>query len=273
MDESVTRRLLLSMGGAGLAGLAGCVGSTRDVEDSISERVDPDDADALTVSGGAGTIDVRGDSRDDVAIEGTKRAASQDDLERFEIEIDRRGQTIEISTEYEQESWFQLSPSPVVDLEIVVPAALRVSRAAIGSGDLQVSAVDGPVEADVGSGTLTVTDVDGDLTAESGSGDQTLTAIDGSVTATAGSGSVLVECDPLAGDVEIETGSGDVDLSLGSTPDAEITASTGSGSVSTDGPEFAEPTDDSPFTTLIGDGTYTVDISTGSGDVIIRTQS
>jgi DUF4097 and DUF4098 domain-containing protein YvlB len=130
-----------------------------------------------------------------------------------------------------------------------VPTGVTV-LARTGSGALELQGT-GDVRADTGSGEVQLSSVDGDADVRSGSGDVVLDAVRGdSVVARTGSGDVTVTRADVRR-VSGRTGSGDVDLGMRTPPD-EVQARTGSGDVEVELP--------------FGDEAYAVSVNTGSGD-------
>ena len=268
MGDPISRRAVLASATTITAGTAGCVASSRNVEESISETIDPDGANALTVSGEAGSVEVVGESRETVALEGRTRAATEDDLEDVSVDVDRSGDTVAVVVDDGTgNGLFSFGPGPVVDLELAVPDSLRVAAVDTGSGSIDVRDVRGPLEADTGSGSIAIENVEGALETDTGSGSQTLEGVEESLTAETGSGSIAAEFDSLADDTSLETGSGSVSLTLPAEADATIEISTGSGTATVrgSGVDRVETNDD--VATTVGDGTHAVEIETGSGDV------
>lgn len=269
MIERMSRRTVLAnVAAMSLAGLAGCVATSRDYEDSISETIDPDGATGLTVAGESGSIEVSGERRDTVAVDGRKRAATEDGLEEIGLDVDRGDDTIALAVDDETDDrLFSFGAGPVLDLELAVPETLRVEDVRVGSGTIDVRGVRGPLEATAGSGSIEIDGVDGALTTETGSGSQTLAAVEGSLVADGGSGSITAEIQSLEDDSAIETGSGSVAVTLPESVDATLDISTGSGDVSVRGSDVGHIETSDEVELTFGDGTHAVEIETGSGDV------
>lgn len=148
-------------------------------------------------------------------------------------------------------------------------------RAESGSGDIRLERIQGEsVTVETGSGDVKLVDVDAALSAETGSGDvvgDRLVA-HGTLTAETGSGDIR-----LAGDLsaltrlDISTGSGDVTLIAERTPQIRLQVSTGSGDITVDLPVTRiTRSDRNDLRAEIGAATGTGSISTGSGDVRVR---
>jgi DUF4097 and DUF4098 domain-containing protein YvlB len=112
-----------------------------------------------------------------------------------------------------------------VDYTIYVPAETEV-RAQIGSGNLDVSDVQGPAVLRTGSGGIIARHIHNDTDADSGSGGIALTDISGRATANTGSGTI--EISRASGDVKATTGSGKIDLEE---TRGRLNVRTGSGSI------------------------------------------
>ncbi|HUJ32088.1 MAG TPA: DUF4097 family beta strand repeat-containing protein [Candidatus Acidoferrum sp.] len=116
-----------------------------------------------------------------------------------------------------------------IDYTIVVPANTQLHSVA-GSGDVQVSGIQGPASFTSGSGNVSASGIGSDVQALAGSGDIQLSDIQGQAQVTTGSGDIEVR--NAKGAARLHTGSGDVKVSQ---PDDNVVAATGSGSVTVDG--------------------------------------
>jgi Putative adhesin len=191
-----------------------------------------------------------------------------------------------------------------IDYEITTPSNTMLV-AESGSGDLQLSNLNGTVKAHTGSGSIHAEklgagsrletgsgtiDADnllgsttlqtgsgeirahlisaGDVIASTGSGSIKLENVQGAVKAETGSGSLEVSGQPTS-PWKLETGSGDIMLRVGSahfTLDAE----TGSGSVKTDLPLTTRVSDKHHVSGTVNGGGPTIKAETGSGDIHIE---
>jgi DUF4097 and DUF4098 domain-containing protein YvlB len=133
-----------------------------------------------------------------------------------------------------------------VDYTIYVPQNTEV-RAQDGSGNIDVSEVQGPAVLRTGSGSITARQIHNDTDADSGSGGISLSDISGRATANTGSGTI--ELARVSADVHATTGSGRIDLAE---THGRINAKTGSGSI-----EITGAADD-------------LRVSTGSGSIRIQ---
>jgi len=134
-----------------------------------------------------------------------------------------------------------------VDYTIYVPAETEV-RANVGSGNMEVNDVQGPVnlqtgsgrigahrihgdaETKTGSGSIELIDIGSRATAETGSGGIELSQVGGDIHATTGSGSIRMDRTPSR--IVTHTGSGTINISGAGN---DLRASSGSGSVHVDG--------------------------------------
>lgn len=188
-----------------------------------------DRPDALVVDGENGDVTVQSAERDDVAVEVTRRAESQADIERIGVESSGGGDSpLRLAVVREDDT------DGAVDLAITVPEALPVERVVTVNGQIDADGVtlvraetdNGSVElSDVATetvettnGSVTVTDATGDLQVETTNGSVTVERVDGFVDVSTTNGSVTVR--DAAGVDGIETNAGSID--------AEVTAIRGS---------------------------------------------
>lgn len=193
-----------------------------------------------------------------------------------------------------------------IDYDITTPANTMLA-AESGSGDLQLSNLNGTVQAhtgsgsiradklgagsklETGSGSIEATNLMGSTTLQTGSGDvQAQLGSAGDVVAGTGSGSIklndvhgAVKAETGSGTLEIsgqptspwklETGSGDILLQVGSNARFTLDAQTGSGSVKTDLPlTMRGSLDKHHVNGTVNGGGPTIKAETGSGDIRIQ---
>ena len=231
----------------------------------------------LELSNVAGNIVVRGGSGRDVVLEVTKRARRRRDaaeqLAAVEVEIEERGNRIEVRTNYRRGT---RRSRVSVHYDVRVPRNVRVSARSV-SGDITVSDVDGETRAETVSGDVEMRQVRELTLAKTVSGDLDIRAIstDRELTMSSVSGDVTardltarrlslqtvsgdlelegmrferIEIDSVSGDIEYEgeldrdgrytfnTHSGDVRLTVSDEVGFELEASSFSGSVRSDLP-------------------------------------
>jgi hypothetical protein len=193
-----------------------------------------------------------------------------------------------------------------IDYEITTPANTMLT-AESGSGDLQLSNLNGTVRAHTGSGSIRADKLGagskletgsgsieannlmgsttlqtgsgevhaqlssaGDVVAGTGSGDIKLGNVQGAVKAETGSGSLDISGQPTS-PWKLETGSGDINLQVGSNARFTLDAQTGSGSVKTDLPlTMRGSLDKHHVTGTVNGGGPTIKAETGSGDIRIQ---
>lgn len=163
----------------------------------------------LSIENISGNIVVTGGSGDEASIEAVKRTtgdASQ--LASVHIEVDERPGRVDIKTEHTARSNDRVS----VDYTVTVPATAGVNLKSI-SGNVKVTAVQGPVRAESISGTVTAASTPRLELAKSVSGDVDLTdtSADAELNASSISGSVHAK-GLKARALDLGTVSGDVVL-------------------------------------------------------------
>lgn len=174
-----------------------------------------------------------------------------------------------------------------IDYDVTVPKGTQL-EANSGSGDLRLLNLDGPLKADTGSGNIDASGLSGrdsletgsgdvradfkqttDVKAHTGSGNIRLHNVQGGLFAETGSGDLEVQGTPTAG-WKLETGSGTVTLYTGSAR-YSLDASTGSGDVHSDPPMTMHGSfDHHHISGDINGGGPTVRVETGSGDIRIH---
>jgi hypothetical protein len=194
----------------------------------------------LSVTGGTGRIYVVTGPDDTVRIVGRIRAhslpfADQDATERVTaIEanppITQDGNRVQVG-EVEVQA---LRGNPRIDYDLTVPARTKI-RTRTGSGDQQIGAVLGPVDASAGSGDLRVGPIGSSITLTTASGDIEVLGARGDVAARSRSGDVKTTA--INGSLHVHTASGDI--SLDGRPAADWTIAAASGDVTLHVPDDA----------------------------------
>lgn len=226
----------------------------------------------LEVMNGSGEVQINPGPSGSVRVHGEFRLRSMpwENVQQRVAEIsqhppiEQEGNLIRIGQG--KRSWGDLT----VSYNITVPAEAEL-RGTMGSGDLQVRGIRGPVRLTTGSGNITAEQIGEDTQVTSGSGDVRLRDIQGEVQFTTGSGDVQLS--NVHGEIRAHTGSGDITIER---PGSTIAAGTGSGDVVLRGISGdARVKTGSGDVTVDGDpvGTSYWEFHTGSGEVAIRVPS
>ncbi len=181
----------------------------------------------LELNNGTGRVEIRGGQAGQVRIHADFTVWSvlfeenHDQVREMTAHppVDQQGNIIRVG--YQGDAFRHMH----VDYTIYVPQETEV-RAQNGSGNMDMSDVQGPAELRTGSGTITARQIHNDTEAETGSGSISLSDISGRATANTGSGTL--ELARISGDIHVTTGSGRIDLSE---THGRIYAKTGSGSI------------------------------------------
>jgi Toastrack DUF4097 len=248
------------------------------IEGSFNRTLSVSGAIDLDVSTGSGSIDVRPGGAGTVEIRGQIRAGSnwfqsdrdaQDLVRELESNppIEQSGSTIRIGRLPDRDRNTNVS----ISYEIYLPAQSSI-KSHSGSGRINVSGLNGPVDSSTGSGSISLTDVRGRVEASTGSGSIEVTGIAGELTGSTGSGSITVEGEQT-GRWELHTGSGTVSIRLPQSAGFDLNAHTGSGQVYVNAPITVQGRIDGrqrDVTGKVRGGGYALDVRTGSGSIRIE---
>lgn len=165
----------------------------------------------IELRGGSGRVEVHTGSSNEVRIHGDYEVYGNGfESARHEAEdlaarppIDQHGQLIRIGTDVERFTNASISYS------ISVPAQTE-ARITMGSGSVDVSAIDGPLEISAGSGRVSARDIHQDVRVGTGSGAADLQGVGGRVNAIVRSGGLSIS--DIGGDVSAEAGSGHINI-------------------------------------------------------------
>ena len=231
-----------------------------------------------------GDVAVSGWDEDKVEVTTTKRAWSNDDLQRLDTRVDAHSDRFSVAA---------MVPSPCwncdVALKLRVPMHAHITIDT-SSGDVSVSSLAGPARVESSSGDVAMRDVGGEVHAHTSSGDITLDGIGSSVDAFASSGDIKakrlsadvnlvassgsVSADFVRFDavhaVRMESSSGDVALTVPRGVGFTLQATTSSGSIDSnlDLPVH-ERDSGADVSAKVGDGKASVQLRATSGDIAV----
>jgi DUF4097 and DUF4098 domain-containing protein YvlB len=255
---------------AAFAALA-TVAATADARGSFSRTLNVTGIPDVDVYTGSGNITVRPGNGGTVTVNAKIRAnnnwfgggslSPEERVQRIEANppIRQSGNMITIGKIDDRE----LRRNVSIDYEVIVPAQTKLLTET-GSGDADISGVNGPLRASTGSGNIRAGQVSGDARLSTGSGDVRLEGVSGRVYANTGSGNVVAH--NVGGGIIAETGSGDIECEQ--TKAGDISARTGSGNIRLRGIKGGvDAHTGSGDVSIEGDATAAWDIDTGSGNI------
>jgi Putative adhesin len=224
----------------------------------------------LHVATGSGYIHVAPGSENQVRIVGHVKSrdsfwggSSEDAVGRVATNppIDQAGNIIRVGEDHGNDWSHHVS----IDYEITTPANTMLV-AESGSGDLQLSNLNGTVKAHTGSGSIRADKLGSGSRLETGSGTIEANNLTGATTLQTGSGEIRAQFSS-AGDVVAGTGSGDIKLE---NVQGVVKAETGSGTLEISGQPTAPwklETGSGDISLRLGNAHFTLDAETGSGSV------
>jgi len=192
----------------------------------VSGRVD------LDVQSGSGNITVHPGDSSSVVVRGHIKAgnswfsggiSAEERVKRLEQNppIDQNGNSLRIGR-IQDEALRNVS----ISYDVAVPKDTSV-QSHTGSGDQQVTDVNGPVRANTGSGNVTVNGIGSEVRASAGSGNLEIRNVQGRTYAETGSGNTVAT--GIAGGFDARAGSGDITFEQ--TASGSVHAETGSGNI------------------------------------------
>jgi hypothetical protein len=308
-QSKLTRRAAAAV----LVAMTMCLPAAFAAEKSFDRTLSVNGPVTLRVSTGSGYIRVSPGSDNQVHIMGRVKSnnswwggSSDDAVAKVAANppIDQAGNIIRVGDDHGNDWAHHVS----IDYEITTPAHTMLV-AESGSGDLQLSNIEGTVKAHTGSGSIHAEKLGagsrletgsgtidasnlmgsttlqtgsgeiraslgsaGDVVAGTGSGSIKLDNVQGGVKAETGSGSLEISGQPTA-PWKLETGSGEIALRLGNNAHFTLDAETGSGSIKSD-PPLTMTThgsiDKHHVSGTVNGGGPTIKAETGSGDIHIQ---
>lgn len=136
------------------------------------------------------------------------------------------------------------------------------------NGAINIHDIVGGVEADTSNGSMTVKNVQGEVKLDSSNGAITLDNIDGALSAESSNGKITINS-AVTGDWDCSSSNGNIVLTVPKATDAKITADTNNGSFK--GNVTWDTSDDDIGTAVLGNGKYTMELSTSNGSVTVNT--
>lgn len=165
-----------------------------------------------------GNVTIESWQRNEVEIRWTISAESQHGLDRVEVQIDTRSESVSIDTDYSRQKSKWRGDSASVEFWLKVPVGARLSEISLINGSLKLTDLAGNIDASL---------VNGKLRASGLSGDVELSTVNGSIE---------VSFDRLGGSqrVDLDSVNGSLEIRIPRNSDAEIEASTVHGRIRND---------------------------------------
>ena len=207
----------------------------------------------LKIIQGSGDVQIHTGQNNEIIVKGNVRVSASKESKATEIldgliknpPIAIRGEVLEIGDKGFNRSIFD-EPKVEIDYEIIVPKKIKTSID-IGSGDVFIKDINGPIEVDGGSGKVMIENISSDVKFNMGSGNASLKKIEGKIDGGTGSGDITVS--ETGGNIDVEAGSGKISIV---DIKGNIKTETGSGNVT------------------IKNARKNISTETGSGDITIE---
>jgi DUF4097 and DUF4098 domain-containing protein YvlB len=245
------RALLAGVAAGASAAVAGCAGSVLGdpVEETRERYFEVPDGVPVRVTTASGDIDVETYGGQEVSVDATVMAPSEERLESVTVEESDVEGVLAVDAKVRGDS-----SRVSVDLDVRVPEGTAMALVQSGNGDVTVRDVAGVEAAETLNGDVVVRDAGPVQSASTENGD--------------------VSADlpaPLPGDVAVRTKNGDASAALSPAADASLRATTENGDVEVSGLELADRQDDErEVQGVLGDGTHEVTVASVNGDVTVE---
>jgi hypothetical protein len=216
------------------------------VEERTEQIFNVGDAPTLDVGNFAGDVTVRSGGSGEIRVIVTKRAGSDGQLDRIDVDVREVGDGVQIRTSHPGTSIGGAS----VRLEVFVPSDARL-------------------ELDTGAGNVAVDGVRGEISARSGAGNVRVQGAAAPVDLDVGAGEIDYEGEPQ-GDCVFNSNVGNVTLRLPGDVNAEVRLTTGIGNVDLGGFDVDGEIGRTEVGGVIGTGEdATIEAHTGAGNVTL----
>ncbi|MBF0315564.1 MAG: DUF4097 family beta strand repeat protein [Oligoflexia bacterium] len=215
--------------------------------EQISKIFEADKIKKIEVSNGSGKVNIVATKEKQATVVADKIRTS----EKCQIIIDLKGDLLITKTESERGDC-------EINFSIIAPGIAQVD-VEIGSGDLDVSNMQGATAFKTGSGDININNSGKRVSGKTGSGDISINGVLTSGDISTGSGDIKINFPalPEKGELEVRTGSGDAILSFPEGSSIETSLKSGSGGIHNE----------------IGDsdnGKLKISMKSGSGDIKIK---
>ncbi len=229
-------------GGFALATLIACAGCAESLglgdirlEDTLRFEEDAGGIDAIDIEAFNGPIRVTGGDSDTIEIVATRvvrtsdRSRGEEYAERVTVDVSRDGATLKVRTVRPSDEPGYIES---VSMAYAVSAPRRMAALATSrNGAIDVTGLDGAVDAETRNGSVTLVDIGGEAKARTSNGGITLDDVASVVEATTNNGGVSVRCETVSAPARIESDNGGVELVVSGTLRAPVRMSTTNGKV------------------------------------------
>lgn len=250
----------------------------------------------FALAGGSGSVTItRGGDDTKVIVRATKRATSDENLRRMQVQMTQNGDAITVR-EDGNHKFFAWGFHAGVDYEVQLPARATVAPVRIGNGRLEVSGIAGNLDLETSNGAVTVRDFDGTVSAQTANGRVTLANGRGTVRLSTHNGAMEVQNVQASGlmlrssngrigfagslapgsDNRIEAGNGAVNVQLPPESGFRLDAKTNHGNVVVGFPVTRaandDGDDDEEVRGTVGAGDRTLTLRAGNGSITVGKQ-
>ncbi|MBT3268411.1 DUF4097 family beta strand repeat protein [Candidatus Poribacteria bacterium] len=229
-------------GALALAALIACAGCAEGLgfgdirlEDTLHFDESASGIDSIDIEAFNGAIRVTGDDSDTIDIVATRVVRTSDEsrgeeyARRVTVDITIDGDTLNVRTAAPSDEPGYIE-SVSVEYAVSVPRRLA-AFAASRNGAIDVTGLDGAVDAETKNGAVTLVDIRGEAKARTSNGKITLDDVTSVVEAKTSNGAVSVRCETVSSAARIESDNGGVELVVDGTLRAPVTMSTTNGKV------------------------------------------
>ncbi len=233
--QKISRRGLLgSCIAAGTAALAGCTSGSLEAETTVTREYDGTDVAEIDVQSVNGDITIRDAQRETIQLNGTKRAASEKDLDRITLQANQSDDRLSLTVATEDSGFLPFGSSPLqMDLTLTVPEGLHLTAEAMnGDVDIETS----------GAESVTADTTNGDIT--------------------------LLASEPV--EIQTDTTNGDVSITLPAIAEPAISVDTANGDTTINGFQADPIESGAAVDWMVGNGTHRVTATSVNGDITIR---
>ena len=246
-----------------IAGWSGCVGPQ--VTEYFNGSYAANEQTIVTVSNINGQVEITGWDGDNVTVNAVKKSSfGQDELDKIEVNVTSRGNSLNIQTRYSGFSSIQGS----VDMNIKVPRTLTIQSVTSSNGAIRIIGTNGDITAVSSNGAILIDTVDGYVSAETSNGRIEVKNTTGIRDLHTSNGAVIVEVADFRDDLSIVTSNGPITVYLNPAVNATIEMRTSNSKITVEGISLdVELLEETHVRGSLGSDGKSLDIHTSNGKI------
>jgi hypothetical protein len=246
--------------------LCGCI--NPQTTEYFNKVIAADEFTVLNVSIIKGGLEIHAWNNDTIQLNAIKKSAfGQNELDKVEINVEKKGNDIEIEAIYTGDKF----TPPSVDMNIKVPPYITVDTVTTSNGAIQISGVNGDLIATSSNGAIIIDNVDGYISALTSNGRIEVTGSTGIKNLQSSNLGIIAEIYDFKDNISITTSNGGISVYFNPLLHADVEMKTSNGQISFHDIALNMSMNDQKHKIgSIGDGGNIILIQTSNGNIQIN---